>query len=173
MFSNNAVTERQRVSVLRSYEILDTPPDASFDDMVDVVRAVLRVPIAYISLVDSDRQWFKSRRGIDIQETSRESSICTHALLSTEPLVIEDTLDDERFRSNPYVAGPPGIRFYLGAPILAAHGAIVGTLCALDTEPRRARQTEVKLMRALARQTDCLLELHRLRSTTGRLANTA
>ena len=157
------ITESSRIASLLSYRILDTPPDAGFEDIVDAARRLLSVPIALVSLVDTDRQWFKARRGCDPSEVSRELAICAHAILTSEPMVVPDTLRDPRFCDNPLVVGEPQVRFYLGVPIITPGGERIGTVCALDTLPREARYSDVKIMKFLARQTERLLELHQLR----------
>lgn len=156
-------TESARIASLHSYRILDTPTDAGFEDIVDAVRRSLRVPIALVSLVDTDRQWFKARRGIDPTETSRELAFCAYAILGSDPMVVEDTLKDERFCGHPFVVGVPHIRFYLGVPILTPGGEKIGTVCAIDTVPQIPCHSDLKIMRFLARQTERLLELHRLK----------
>ena len=160
---STCISEAQRIAALQSYQVLDTPRDDALDDIVDTIRTLLHVPIAFIGFVDSDRQWFKAQRGIDISETVREVAFCSHTIMSTDPLVIQDTTLDERFCRNPFVVGEPQIRFYLGVPIVAPGGEVIGTVCALDTVARQAKNSEVKVMRFFARQALWLMELHRYR----------
>ncbi|HAU13336.1 MAG TPA: hypothetical protein DCS92_06485, partial [Gammaproteobacteria bacterium] len=109
--------EERRLQALRDYDVLDTGAEAVFNDIVHMVSAICNVPIALVSLVDAERQWFKARVGLDAQETSRDLAFCAHAILCKGPLVVENTLDDERFSDNPLVTGEPGIRFYAGVPL--------------------------------------------------------
>jgi signal transduction histidine kinase len=124
--------EVARLSVLREYAILDTPPEAEFDRLTRLAARMFRVPIVLLTLVDVSRQWFKSCYGLQFSETSRDSSFCAHAILSEDPLIIPDACADPRFSDNPLVTGEPGIRFYAGAP-LVAKGQRLGTLCLIDT----------------------------------------
>jgi diguanylate cyclase len=128
--------EAKRLRLLRSLELLDTPPEDVFDRVTRVVAELLEVPIALVSLVDEHRQWFKSRLGLDVCETARDVSFCAHALHSERMLLVEDTHADARFAGNPLVAGAPHIRFYAGVPLRSSAGLVLGTLCAIDTRPR-------------------------------------
>jgi diguanylate cyclase len=126
----------KRVQLLRNLALLDTPPEEVFDRVTRVVAEMLQVPIALVSLVDEHRQWFKSRIGMDVCETSRDISFCSHAVHSRRPLLVEDALEDIRFADNPLVTGYPHIRFYMGVPLRSSDGYVLGTLCAIDTKPR-------------------------------------
>ncbi|SAK83093.1 diguanylate cyclase [Caballeronia temeraria] len=128
--------EAKRLQLLRSLELLDTPQEDVFDRVTRVVAELLQVPIALISLVDEDRQWFKSRVGLDVCETARDVSFCTHALHSERLLLVEDAHADARFAGNPLVTGAPHVRFYAGVPLRSSKGFVLGTLCAIDTKPR-------------------------------------
>jgi len=128
--------EAQRLAALNELAVLDTPPEERFDRITRIAAATFDVPIALISLVDRDRQWFKSCVGISISETPREVAFCAHAVEQRADVVVPDTLLDERFADNPLVAGGPRIRFYAGAPLLLKNGACLGTLCIVDTRPR-------------------------------------
>jgi diguanylate cyclase (GGDEF)-like protein len=142
--------EEQRLATLRSLDILDTDPEERFDRLTRLARRVFDVPIALVSLVDEDRQWFKSRIGMDSDETRRDISICGHAILGDGPLIINDTLRDDRFIDNPMVTGEPGIRFYAGMPLRHINGAKLGTLCIIDREPRSLDDADLATLRDLA-----------------------
>ncbi|RBW49415.1 hypothetical protein DS878_13595 [Marinobacter sp. F3R11] len=135
--------------------MLDTPPEARFDRLTRMAARGLDVPIAMISLIDRDRQWFKSCVGVDLSETPRSISFCGHAIANKQPLVIEDTWKDERFRDNPLVTGDPGARFYAGIPLYSAGGHALGTLCVIDRLPRTLSQADHQFLRDLA---DCAEE---------------
>jgi diguanylate cyclase (GGDEF)-like protein len=128
--------ERARLAELDAYEILDTPPEAAFDRVTALAARLLGAPIALVSLVADDRQWFKSRVGLEACGTPRSVSFCAHALAEDAPLVITDAKLDPRFAANPLVAGAPGVRFYAGAPLRTPRGHVIGTLCVIDTVPR-------------------------------------
>lgn len=142
--------ERQRVNTLRSLEILDTPAEERFDRLTRLARRLFDVPIALISLVDSNRQWFKSCSGLGVSETSREVSFCGHAIVNEQILMIPDASSDERFADNPLVTGAPHIRFYAGCPLRMGDGSNVGTLCLIDTRPRTLDAGDRELLRDLA-----------------------
>ena len=129
--------DERRLQALREMLILDTPPEERFDRVVRFAADEFDMPIVLVSLVDAKRQWFKARVGLDACETDRESSFCGHAIMQAKILIVEDALDDERFRDNPLVSGDPKIRFYAGAPLQLPTGEIVGTLCMIDRQPRR------------------------------------
>ncbi|MET0270873.1 MAG: GAF domain-containing protein, partial [Sphingomonas sp.] len=138
--------EAERLAALRALRLLDTPTEERFDRLTRMAAALFRVPVALVSLVDAERQWFKSRVGADVCETSRESSFCAHAVVARETMVVPDALADPRFRDNPLVTGAPHIRFYAGAPIHAPGGQPVGTLCILDTRPRALTDADRALL---------------------------
>ncbi|WP_407309737.1 diguanylate cyclase domain-containing protein [Pseudomonas sp. nanlin1] len=146
--------EDARLRLLRSLAVLDTPPEESFDRITRLVAQVLHVPIALVSLVDDQRQWFKSRVGLNACETSRDVSFCAHALGGTQLLQVEDALDDLRFNDNPLVLGDPHIRFYAGVPLRSSEGLVLGTLCALDTQPRALTSAEESALTDLARMAE-------------------
>lgn len=163
--------EAQRIEALKRLNILDTKPEERFDRVTRLARRMFDVPVAVVSLVDTDRQWFKSCDGLDVSETSREVSFCGHAILGNEPLVIADALDDERFRDNPLVTGEVGIRFYAGVPLVYLDGYKLGTLCIFDTQPRHlnpeqlvdlvdlAKIAENELSASLTATTDALTHI--------------
>jgi DNA-binding response OmpR family regulator len=129
--------EEKRLAALRELSILDTKPEERFDRITRVAAAVGDVPIALVSLVDHDRQWFKSCHGLSVTETSRELSFCGHVVLTRAPVIVPDTLLDDRFADNPLVTGSPRVRFYAGFPIFYTDGSCLGTLCLIDTRPRQ------------------------------------
>jgi GAF domain-containing protein len=141
--------EDHRISALRQLLILDTPPEERFDRVVNFASEEFDMPIVLVSLVDSERQWFKARVGIDSCETSREDSFCGHAILQDDILVVEDALRDARFHDNPFVTGAPYLRFYAGAPLQLPGGQSVGTLCMIDTKPRSLDDTDLAILGAL------------------------
>jgi len=128
--------EQARLAALNGYGLLDTPNEPDFDAIVREAAAFMRAPIALISLVDEDRQWFKARVGLDAQEMPRSISFCTHALRGNEVFVVPDAAEDARFSQNPLVTDNPNIRFYAGAPLRTANGHRIGTLCVIDRSPR-------------------------------------
>lgn len=136
--------------MLDALHLLDTPPEPVFDRVTRLASRLLDVPMAMFSLVDADRQWFKSRVGMIESETAREHAFCAHAIGMSKPLVVSDALEDGRFNDNPLVSGPPKIRFYAGVPIRTTSGLAIGTLCALDTRPRTLGEEEAQVLNDLA-----------------------
>lgn len=135
-----------RVAALRRCDLLDTAPESTFDRITALVRAVFNVPMVALSLVDADRQWFKSRDGIDLTETTREISFCTHMIATRGPMAVVDARCDPRFRDNPLVVGQPHIVSYLGAPLISRDGYNLGSLCAIDRVPREYSAAQVDLL---------------------------
>ncbi len=155
--------EAERLAALRGYEVLDTPREDAFDDLVMIASAICGMPMGSVSLIDADRQWFKARLGLADAETSRDSAFCAHAILDPDAvMVVPDAVDDPRFRDTPFVVGSPGIRFYAGAPLLSAEGLPLGTLCVMDRQPRTLQPHQVEALNALSRQVSQLLELRRV-----------
>jgi GAF domain-containing protein len=153
--------EEARVIALDKYAILDTDPEQFFDDLTLLASHVCNTPIALISLVDEDRQWFKSRVGLDASETSRDIAFCSTAILQPEVFVIPDALADERFRDNPLVVSDPHIRFYAGAPLINEDGYALGTLCVVDRAPRELAPEQKEALKALSRLVLAQLEFRR------------
>jgi two-component system, sensor histidine kinase and response regulator len=153
--------ETERLAALARYNILDTAPELAFDELTGLVSSVCGTPMALISLLDRDRQWFKSRIGWEVAETRRDFSFCGHTILHEEILVVEDTHLDERFRDNPFVQSEPHVRFYAGMPLTTPDGFNLGTLCVLDRKPNRLRAQQTEAIRILARQVMTQLELRR------------
>ena len=139
----------ERLAALHRLLILDTPPEERYDKIVAFASAEFDVPIALLSLIDSDRQWFKARTGLDICETGRDISFCGHAVAAEAPLVVEDALLDERFADNPLVLDAPHIRFYAGMPLRLHDGAVVGTLCLIDRRPRTLDAIDLAILATL------------------------
>lgn len=158
--------EVERVKRLQDYEILDTKAEEAFDRITRVAAHIFDVPIALVSLVDEDRQWFKSRHGLDAPETPREYAFCTHAIMKDELFVIPDAAADDRFKNNPLVTDGPKIRFYAGAPLITNDGLGLGTLCVIDTKPRQPTPQQLKDLADLCDLTMDALNLRR----AGRLA---
>ena len=153
--------EVKRLKVLWQYDILDTVPEALFDDLTELAARICEAPIALISLVDENRQWFKSKVGTTVSETSRDISFCAHAIRQTGLFIVPDALEDSRFCDNPLVVSEPGIRFYAGAPLVTADGYALGTLCVLDRIPRELRPDQKQALTILARHVVSQLELRR------------
>lgn len=143
--------ELARLRLLRSLNILDTPPEESFDRVVRIVAELTRVPTAMVSLVDEDRQWFKAKVGLDACQTPRDVAFCAHALHEPDILIVEDASEDERFADNPLVLGDPKVRFYAGVPLRNAEGLTLGTLCAIDYQPKTLSASVISAFKDLAR----------------------
>ena len=152
--------ESERLRALREYDILDTLPEQEYQDIVQLAALICGTPIALVSLVDTDRQWFKAKVGIDASETSRETAFCAHALLQPdELLLVPDARSDPRFADNPLVKDAPNIHFYAGAPLKTSAGHVLGTLCVVDTKPRELSPVQQEALFALSRQVISQLDI--------------
>ncbi len=140
------VDDEGRLAALHRLNVLDSAAEQPFEKIVTLVRTVLAVPIATVSLVDRDRQWFKARHGLEATETPRSVSFCTHTIQQREPLIVEDAAADPRFAGSPLVVGPPYIRSYAGVPLRTPEGYNVGSLCAMDTRPRRFSPADIGIL---------------------------
>lgn len=168
--------EIKRLKVLWQYSVLDTVPEEVFDDLTELAAHICQAPIALISLVDEHRQWFKSKVGLSLSETSRDISFCAHAITQTDLFVVPDATADQRFAGSPLVKSDPKIRFYAGAPLITPDGYALGTLCVIDKVPRQLNADQQQALRVLARHVVSQLELRRrsreladARQTGGRL----
>lgn len=153
--------EAARLAALREYRILDTEPEASYDDLTLLASHICETPMALLTLVDADRQWFKSRVGVSVSETSRAISFCTHAIQNPDLMIVPDAREDARFRDNPQVTGDPHIRFYAGAPLVTRDGHALGTLCVVDRVARTLTPEQREALDALRHQAEAQLELRR------------
>ncbi len=160
--------EEQRVASLCALDILDTPPEQRFDRFTAIAAAAFSVPISLVSLIDADRQWFKSRFGLDAPETPRSSAFCSHAIETVDTFVVPDALLDARFADNPLVVGAPHIRFYAGSPIYSHSGDPLGTLCIIDTKPRDFDKAQRDLLDSLARMVEAEINKHSINAARER-----
>ena len=153
--------EDERLAELLSYDVLDTEAEQLFDDLTALASQICETPIALISLIDPNRQWFKSRVGLDAEETSRDIAFCSHAILQSDVFEIPNATLDPRFHDNPLVTGAPDIRFYAGAPLITPSGHAIGTLCAIDSKPRKLTETQKASLQTLSKSVVAHLELKR------------
>lgn len=153
------LNEPERLAALQRYDILDTLPEQEFDDLTHLAAAISGSLIALISLVDQDRQWFKSKFGIDATETPRDISFCGHVVMNEETLVVSDATQDDRFADNPLVTGEAGIRFYAGTPLVTSDNYVLGTLCVIDRYPRTLTPQQLCQLESLSRLVISQLEL--------------
>lgn len=154
--------ESNRIKALRSFEILDTPAEQAYDDVVKLASYICGTPVALISLVDEDRQWFKARVGLDASQTPREQAFCGYAINYPDKVMeVQDASQDSRFANNPLVTGDPRIRFYAGAPLVTPSGAALGTVCVIDSVPRELTPAMSGALTTLARQVMAMLTMHR------------
>ncbi len=143
--------ENERLEALRKYHILDTAPERSFDDITKLAAFICQTPIATVTLVDENRQWFKSQVGLTASETPRDQAFCAYTILQSDMLIVEDATRDERFRDNPLVVNNPGIRFYAGAPLQTSDGFGLGSVCVIDHKPRRLSLEQAEALTRLSR----------------------
>lgn len=148
--ANKPSNEKERLSFLRDMNILDTPLEERFERITRIVCRSLRVPISAISLIDEERQWFKSAQGLDIEQTGRTESFCAHTILEKDVFIVPNALDDIRFADNPLVTGQPNIRFYAGIPLEVQDGICIGSLCAIDNEPREMDEEQLEILKDLS-----------------------
>lgn len=163
MVAVNSHAERDRLDALKSYEILDSEAEEEFDDFTALASEICGAPISLISLVDANRQWFKSKVGLEVNELPRDVAFCAHAIQGDELLEVPDAFEDHRFRENPLVTGDPNIRFYAGAPLVTPEGYRLGSLCVIDRVPRELNPSQREALARLGRQVVTLLELRRKR----------
>jgi len=156
--------ENERLSILREMRVLDTPLEERFERITRIVCRSLRVPISAITLVDEERQWFKSSQGLPATEIPRAHSFCAHAILQSDAFIVPNALDDKRFADNPFVVGSPGIRFYAGIPLEVQDGIRIGSLCAVDNEPREMDQEQIEILKDLSEMVKSELAAVRLTS---------
>ncbi|MET0289713.1 MAG: sensor domain-containing diguanylate cyclase [Pseudoxanthomonas sp.] len=155
--------ELLRMASLHRYQILDTEDEKAYDDLVTIAAGICATPTAAMTLVDTDRQWFKSRVGLDVPETSRDLSFCGHTILTPDQvMIVPDATEDARFFDNPLVTAQEGIRFYAGAPLRAPDGHTLGALCVIDSKPRQLEPHQIEALQALSRQVINLMELRRV-----------
>lgn len=160
--------EVKRIEILWKYDVLDTVPEKAFDELTALAAYICEAPIALITLVDENRQWFKSRMGISLRETSREVSMCAHAILHKDIMIVPDATKDRRFKDNPFVVSDPKIRFYAGVPLITSSGHALGTLCVIDRVPRQLTSDQEKALLVLSHHVMAQLELRRQTSELSR-----
>ena len=142
--------EEKRLEALKKAKLLDTPKEAKFDSVIFLASEICETNIALFSIVDEKRQWFKSKLGLDVEQTDRSISFCGHTILTDDILEVRDTLKDTRFLDNPLVTGYPNIRFYAGAPVLSTDGLPIGTLCVIDQKPMQLTPYQLESLKKLA-----------------------
>lgn len=151
--------EKERLDALHSYQIINTIPEEKFDSLTQIAAYICDSPIVLISLIDTNRLWFKSKIGMNISGIPRDISFCQYTIIQDEIFEIENALKDERFQNNPFVLGPPYIRFYAGTPLKTPEGFNVGTLCVFDTEPKILNSKQKMILKVLSNQVIANLEL--------------
>ncbi len=156
--------EEARLQAVKDSGILNTPPERSYDQLTELAASICHAPVAILSLIASDRQWFKSKLGLTFSETSRDVAFCAHTILGRDVLVVHDARQDQRFADNPLVTSDPNIRFYAGAPLITPEGHALGTLCVLDYVPRQLSEQQREALRVLSSQAVAQIELHKTRT---------
>jgi len=156
-----SINDAERVAALRQYRILDTAPDPRFQSITNTAAIALDVPIALVTLIDDSRQWFKARHGLDVCETERDISFCTHAIVSSDPFIVEDATRHPLFKDNPLVTGEPFIRFYAGIPLIDTQGYALGTFCIIDAHPRILTDDELTMLFGFSQFAMTALTVHR------------
>src|SRR3954469_743556 len=152
MSPEHSISEQRRLETLSSYEILDTPREAAFDNLVKLATQICETPVATVTLIDRERQWFKASIGLAVAETDRAIAICDYTVRAGEMLIVPDAGADPRFAENPFVVGQPFLRFYAGVPLVAPGGAILGTLAVMDVKPRQLSERQQNALQLLAGQ---------------------
>lgn len=156
------MNDLRRVEVLREYELLDSLPESEFDDVVELASAFFGMPISLISLLDSHRQWFKAKVGLDASETPIEQAFCYHAIKQPDQvMVVPDSYQDDRFKDNPLATGDPHVRFYAGAPLITNSGYALGTLCVIDRTPREFTKEQERVLKILAQKVIKRIEMRK------------
>lgn len=153
--------ETARLKALNDCKILDTEPESAFDDITRLAASICETPIAIVSLVDVNRQWFKSKVGLEMTQLSRDISFCAHAILQPDVFIVADTLTDQRFATNPLVTSDPNIRFYAGVPLITSENQALGTLNVIDRVPRKLNPQQIQALWSLSRQIVNQMELRR------------
>ena len=157
--------EEERLKVLASYSILDTMPEDDYDALTAIASEICNTPISLVSLIDKDRQWFKSHHGLDVAETPKEYAFCAHAINNTDEIfIVQDARKDDRFKGNPLVTGNPHVIFYAGIPLVGNDNLPLGTLCVIDSKPKLLSQSQIQALKALANQVMNLMELRKTKT---------